>query len=69
VSVDLLKLLILLAGMWGQGTPDGWDVAAQVRLTLAIPGLTGAVELALDPVPIYYRPLGGTAGYSPGSSW
>jgi hypothetical protein len=62
VSVDLLKLLILLAGMWGRGTPDSWDVAAQVRLTLAIPGPTGAVELAVDPVPIYYRPLEGYCG-------
>jgi hypothetical protein len=57
MSVDLIKLLLLLVGMWGQGNPDGWDVAAQVRLTLALPGPTGTVELALGPVPIYYRKL------------
>jgi hypothetical protein len=55
--IDLTKLIILLVGMWANGAADDWDVAAQVRFSIAFPGPTAALELALDPVPIYYRPL------------
>ncbi len=65
--IDLTKLIILLVGMWGKGAPDDWDIAVQVRFSVTFPGLTGAVELALDPVPIYYRQLEGYCGLFTGA--
>ncbi|UZX16570.1 hypothetical protein KQ693_05940 [Thermus sp. PS18] len=59
MSVDVLKLLLLLFGALQYGAPNSWDTAVQLKLSVALPGPTGAVELAVDPVPIYYRSLPG----------
>jgi hypothetical protein len=57
MSIDLIKLLVLLYGLCTYGRPDDWDIATQVRLTLTYPSLTGSIELVVDPIPIYYRHL------------
>lgn len=57
MDVSLTKLLLLLWALLAYGRPDGWDVAWQVRLSLYLPDPGGAVSVAWDPVPIYYRPL------------
>ncbi len=59
MDVSLVKLLALLVGLFAHGRPDAWDVAWQARLSLYLPGPGGSVSLAVDPVPIYYRPLPG----------
>lgn len=62
MDISLVKLVLLLAGLVAYGRPDGWDVAAQARLSLYLPGPVGSVGLVVDPIPIYYRPLGGPCG-------
>lgn len=57
MDVNLLKLLLLLFGALRYGAPNSWDTAVQVRFSMALPGPTGALELAVDPVAIYYQPL------------
>jgi len=57
MDISLVKLVLLLAGLIAYGRPDDWDVAVQARLSLYLPGPVGSVGLAVDPVPIYYRPL------------
>lgn len=59
MDISLTKLLLLLWGLLAYGAPDAWDVAWQVRLSLYLPGPAGSVSIAVDPVPIYYRPLPG----------
>ena len=59
MDVSLTKLLLLLWALLAYGRPDGWDVAWQARLSLYLPGPVGSVSLAVDPVPIYLRPLPG----------
>ena len=59
MDISLTKLLLLLWGLLAYGAPDAWDVAWRVRLSLYLPGPAGGVSLAVDPVPIFYRPLPG----------
>lgn len=61
MSVDVLKLLFLLLGTLNFGAPNSWDTAVQLRVSMALSGPT-VVELAIDPVPIYYRPVWGLCG-------
>jgi hypothetical protein len=58
VGVDLLKTLALLGALLLRGVPDSWDHALQVRLYLSVDG-SGGLEIAYDPVPIYFRALPG----------
>ncbi len=69
MDISLVKLILLIAGLVAYGRPDGWDVAAQARLSLYLPGPVGSVGLVVDPVPIYYRPLPGNlcGGYYGGA--
>lgn len=57
MSVDLIRLLLILSGFARFGTPDGWDVAWRVGVSLAWPGPQAVLEVRWDPVPIYYREL------------
>ncbi|WP_243028577.1 hypothetical protein [Thermus albus] len=58
-EVDLIRLILLLSGLLRFGGADGWDVAWRAGVSLAWPGPQAVIEVRVDPVPIYYRPLPG----------
>lgn len=57
MDISIAKLILLLWGLFSYGSPDGWDVAWQVRASVYLPDVSGSISFALDPVPVYYRPL------------
>lgn len=67
IGIEMLKAVLLLAGLLRYGAPAGWDVAA--RLTLYVyPETSPRVELLLDPVAIFRSPLPDRlCGYALGS--
>ena len=67
MDISLVKALLLLAGLLANGRPDGWNVAWQASLSVGLPGPVGALEFRLDPVPYFYRPLGGLCGAAYGA--
>lgn len=65
MTLDLIRTLILLAGLALHGQPDDWDVAVQAAMVLTPEG--PALELLWDPVAIYIQePPGGACGVSYG---
>lgn len=59
MDISLVKAILILYGFLRFGAPDAWDTAAEVRLSLFLPGPEASIGLNIDPVPIYYRPLEG----------
>lgn len=68
MDVSLVKLLLLLYGLAVHGSPDRWDVGLAVGATVAFPGPTATLEVRLDPVAVFYRPLpSDLCGYAVGA--
>lgn len=59
MDISLIKVVLILYGLLRFGVPDAWDTAAEVRLSLFLPGPEASIGLNIDPVSIYYRPLEG----------
>jgi hypothetical protein len=60
--VDLTKLVILLIGYALYGPPDDWDKAMSVQLSMQFDPVSARLELAYDPVAIFFQPNTGDKG-------